>query len=196
MIISPAGSQQQKYKDRRTERRPSTSSSSNASLGSSFNRTQTNEQKLAASIIEDMKKHVREVTEQPYGDLKSPFHNPGVGPRRDLKLDEIFTNLIIYEGRVEYDFLGDRMEQLKEYNKANENLRPTLPENIFAAKKRKILVVGRPGIGKTMFSTKILRDWASDTSFNKTQKSQMDFEFAFLIKMSMFNSRSKKTKSS
>ena len=43
-----------------------------------------------------------------------------------------------------------------------------------------------------MFSTKILRDWASDTSFNKTQKSQMDFEFAFLIKMSMFNSRSKK----
>ena len=192
MIISPAGSQQQKCKDRRTERRPSTSSSSNASLGSSFNRTQTNEQKLAASIIEDMKKHVREVTEQPYGDLKSPFHNPGVGPRRDLKLDEIFTNLIIYEGRVEYDFLGDRMEQLKEYNKANENLRPTLPGNIFAAKKRKILVVGRPGIGKTMFSTKILRDWASDTSFNKTQKSQMDFEFAFLIKMSMFNSRSKK----
>ena len=192
MIISPAGSQQQKYKDRRTERRPSTSSSSNASLGSSFNRTQTNEQKLAASIIEDMKKHVREVTEQPYGDLKSPFHNPGEGPRRDLKLDEIFTNLIIYEGRVEYDFFGDRMEQLKEYNKANENLRPTLPGNIFGAKKRKILVVGRPGIGKTMFSTKILRDWASDTSFNKTQKSQMDFEFAFLIKMSMFNSRSKK----
>ena len=55
-----------------------------------------------------MKKHVREVTEQPYGDLKSPFHNPGVGPRRDLKLDEIFTNLTIYEGRVMYDFSGDR----------------------------------------------------------------------------------------
>ena len=99
-----------------------------------------------------MKKHVREVTEQPYGDLKSPFHSPGEGPRRDLKLDEIFTNLIIYEGRVKYNFSGDRMKQLQEYHKANENLRPTRPGDIFGAKKRKILVVGRPGIGKTMFT--------------------------------------------
>ena len=191
MIVSPIGLQQHEYKDGPTERQPSTSSSSNASHDSSFNRTQTNERKLASSIIEDMKKHVREVTEQPYGDLKSPFHNPGEGPRRDLKLDEIFTNLIIYEGRVKYDFSGDRMEQLKEYHKANENLRPTLPGDIFGAKKRKILVVGRPGIGKTMFSTKILRDWASDTLFNKTQKSQTDFKVAFLVKLRMFNSRSK-----
>ncbi|CAH3119615.1 unnamed protein product [Porites lobata] len=145
----------------------------------------------APSIIEDMKKHVREVTEQPYGDLKSPFHNPGEGPRRDLKLDEMFTNLIIYEGRVKYNFSGDRMKQLQEYHKANENLRPTRPGDIFGAKKRKILVVGRPGIGKTMFSTKILHDWASDTLFNKTQKSQIDFKVAFLVKLRMFNSRNK-----
>ena len=92
MIISPAGPQQRKYKDRRTVRRPSTSSSSNASLDSSFNRTQTNEETLAAPFIKRMKKHVRDVTEKPYGDLKSPFHNPGEGPRRDLKFDEIFTN--------------------------------------------------------------------------------------------------------
>ena len=191
MIVSPAGLQQHEYKDGPTERRPSTSSSGNASHDSSFNRTQTNERKLVPSIIEDMKKHVREVTEQPYGDLKSPFHSPGEGPRRDLKLDEIFTNLIIYEGRVKYNFSGDRMKQLQEYHKANENLRPTRPGDIFGAKKRKILVVGRPGIGKTMFSTKILRDWASDTLFNKTQKSQIDFKVAFLIKLRMFNSRSK-----
>ena len=191
MIVSPAGLQQHEYKDGPTERRPSTSSSGNASHDSSFNRTQTNERKLVPSIIEDMKKHVREVTEQPYGDLKSPFHSPGEGPRRDLKLDEIFTNLIIYEGRVKYNFSGDRMKQLQEYHKANENLRPTRPGDIFGAKKRKILVVGRPGIGKTMFSTKILRDWASDTLFNKTQKSQTDFKVAFLVKLRMFNSRNK-----
>ena len=189
MIVSPAGLQQREYKDSPTERRPSTSSSCNASHDSSFNRTRTNEQKLAPSIIEDMKKHVREVTEQPYGDLKSPFHNPGEGPRRDLKLDEIFTNLIIYEGRVTYDFSGDRMEQLKEYHKASENLRPTLPGDIFGAEKRKILVVGRPGIGKTMFSTKILRNWACDNLLNGSQELQMDFEAAFLVKLRMFNSR-------
>ena len=138
-----------------------------------------------------MKKHVRDVTEKPYGDLKSPFHNPGEGPRRDLKLDEIFTNLIVYEGRAKYDFSGDRVKQLNEYHKANESLRPTLPGDIFDTKEQKILVVGRPGIGKTMFSTKILRNWSCDTLFNETQKIQMDFKAAFLIKLRMFNSRNK-----
>ena len=141
--------------------------------------------------LSTMKKHVREVTERPYRDLKSPFHNPGEGPKRDLKLDEIFTNLIFYEGRAEYDFSGDRLEQLKEYHKANENLRPTRPGDIFDAEKQKILVVGRPGIGKTMFSTKILRDWASDNLISETQKSQIDINVAFLIKLRMFNSINK-----
>ena len=147
---------------------------------------------LVAPFIERMKKHVRDVTEKPYGDLKSPFHNPGEGPRRDLKLDEIFTNLIVYEGRAKYDFSGDRVKQLNEYHKANESLRPTLPGDIFNAKKQKILVVGRPGIGKTMFSTKILRNWASDNLFNETQKSQVDLKVSFLIKLRMFNSRNQK----
>ena len=191
IIISPAGPQQQECKDDRTERPLSTSSSSNASLDSSFNRTQTNKETLVAPFIERMKKHVRDVTEKPYGDVKSPFHNPGEGPRRDLKLDEIFTNLIVYEGRANYDFSGDRVKQLKEYHKANENVPPILPGDIFDAKGRKILVVGRPGIGKTMFSTKILRNWSCDTLFNETQKIQMDFKAAFLIKLRMFNSTNK-----
>ena len=142
---------------------------------------------LEARFIKQMKKRVQKVTERPYKDLKSPFDDPGEG--RDLKLDEIFTNLIVYKGRAKYDFSGDRGEQLKEYHKANENLRPTRPGDIFDAEKQKILVVGRPGIGKTMFSTKILRDWASDNLLNETQKSQIDF--AFLIKLRMFNSTNK-----
>ena len=138
-----------------------------------------------------MKKHVRDVTEKPFGDLKSPFHNPGERPRRDLKLDEIFTNLIVYRGRVKYDFSGDRVKQLNEYLKANRNLGPTLPGDMFDAKGRKILVVGRPGIGKTMFSTKILRSWGCDNLLNGSQKLQMDFKAAFLIKLRMFNCTNK-----
>ena len=191
MIISPAGPQQQEYKDGRTERRSSTASSSKSSHDSSFNCTQTNEETFVAPFIERLKKHVRDVTEKPYRDLKSPFHNPGEGPRRDLKLDEIFTNLIVYEGRAKYDFSGDRVKQLKEYHKANENLPPILPGDIFDAKGRKILVVGRPGIGKTMFSTKILRNWGCDNLLNGSQKLQMDFKAAFLIKLRMFNSTNK-----
>ena len=181
IIISPAGPQQQECKDDRTERPLSTSSSSNASLDSSFNRTQTNKETLVAPFIERMKKHVRDVTEKPYGDVKSPFHNPGEGPRRDLKLDEIFTNLIVYEGRANYDFSGDRVKQLKEYHKANENVPPILPGDIFDAKGRKILVVGRPGIGKTMFSTKILRNWSCDTLFNETQKYKWILKLLFSL---------------
>ena len=142
---------------------------------------------LKAPSFKQMKKRVQKVTKRPYKDLKSPFDDPGEG--RDLKLDEIFTNLIVYKGRAHYNFSGDRGEQLKEYHKANENLRPTRPGDIFDAEKQKILVVGRPGIGKTMFSTKILRDWASDNLLNETQKSQIDF--AFLIKLRMFNSTDK-----
>ncbi|XP_073244587.1 uncharacterized protein [Porites lutea] len=140
---------------------------------------------LVAPSIEQMKTHVREVTKRPYKDLKSPFDDPGEG--RDLKLDEIFTNLIVYKGRARYNFSVDRGEQLKEYQKANEKLSPTLPGEIFDPEEQKILIVGRPGIGKTMFSTKILRDWASDNLLNETQKSQIDFKVAFLVKLRMFN---------
>ena len=144
---------------------------------------------LVAPSIEQMKKHVREVTKRPYQDLKSPFDDPGEG--RDLKLDEIFTNLIVYKGRAHYNFSGDRGEQLKEYHKANKKLSPTLPGEIFDREEQNILVVGRPGIGKTMLSTKILRDWASDNLLNETQKSQIDFKVAFLVKLRMFNSTDK-----
>ena len=173
--------QQQDPVNSRSELQTSPAASSNAPIDSSIDRT------LVAPSIEQMKKHVQEVTERPYKDLKSPFDDPGEG--RDLKLDEIFTNLIVYKGRVKYDFSGDRGEQLKEYLKANEELQPTRPGDIFDVEKQKILVVGRPGIGKTMFSTKILRDWASDNLLNETQKSQIDF--AFLIKLRMFNSTDK-----
>ena len=178
--------QQHEYVDHRPEQ-PSNASLA-APLDSSINHPQTtSEETSAASSIEKMKNHVREATKRPAEDLKLPFDDPGEG--RDLTLDEIFTNLTIYKGRAKYVFSGDRREQLKEYNKANEELSPTLPGEIFDPKEKKILVVGRPGIGKTMLSTKILRDWASDNLLKETQKLQIDF--AFLIKLRMFNSTDK-----
>ena len=178
--------QQHEYVDHRPEQ-PSNASLA-APLDSSINHPQTtSEETSAAPSIEKMKNHVREATKRPDEDLKLPFDDPGEG--RDLTLDEIFTNLTIYKGRAKYVFSGDRREQLKEYNKANEELSPTLPGEIFDPKEKKILVVGRPGIGKTMLSTKILRDWASDNLLKETQTLQIDF--AFLIKLRMFNSTGK-----
>ena len=146
-----------------------------------------------ATFIERMKEHVRSVTGKAYADPAAPFHyNPGEGSKRDLKLDHIYTDLIIHENRALYEFRADREEQLKEYHRPREDSRSTRPGDIFDADKRNILVVGRPGIGKTMFCKKILRNWASDNLFSDAQRSEMDFKLAFLIKFRKFNSTNKK----
>ena len=56
------------------------------------------------------------------------------------------------------------------------------PDVIIDAQHKNVLVVGRPGIGKTMLCTKLLRMWASDDMFNG------DFDAAFLVKFRHFNS--------
>ena len=141
-----------------------------------------------ATFIKRMKKHVRSVTEQPCVDPATPFHrNPGEGSKSDLKLDHIYTDLIIHENRALSEFSEDREKQLKEYHRPREESRSTRPGDIFDADKRNILVVGRPGIGKTMFCKKILRNWASDNLFSDAQKSEIDLKLAFLIKFRKFN---------
>ena len=166
---------------------PSTAASSNAPP--SFNDTNRNAQTSVGTFQERMKNYVRTVTDRPLCDLKSPFHrNPGEGLGTNLTLDKIYTNLIIHEGRAYLDQLtGDREEQLKKYLRANANLEPKRPADVFDAEKQNILVVGHPGTGKTLFCTKILRDWACDNLFTGGQNAQLDFQVAFLVKLRMLN---------
>ena len=149
----------------------------------------TDELTSVCTFIKHMKEHVQRKTER--SDDRDPFcPKPGEGSQRDQTLDQIYTNLVIHEGRVDmHDLIaGDREKRLKEYPKPTGNSQPTQPGDIFDAQKQKILVVGRPGIGKTMFSTKILRNWASDNLFIEAEKSPVDFKVAFLIKLRRFNS--------
>ena len=138
-----------------------------------------------------MKDNIIKETER-LRDLQSPFRpNPGEGNTlpKDLKIDQIYTNLIIHEGRVKYDFTGDRLGQLKAYPKPataygflpkpNENSPLIQPRDIIDAHHKNVVVVGRPGIGKSLFCIKLLRDWASDT---ETENSQLNFEAVFLLK--------------
>ena len=138
---------------------------------------------------ERMKNYIRTVTDRPLWDLKSPFHrNPGEGLGTNRTLDKIYTNLIIHEGRAYLNQLtGDREEQLKKYLRANANLKPKRPADVFDAEKQNILVVGHPGTGKTLFCTKILRDWAGDNLFSEGENPQLDFQVAFLVKLRMLN---------
>ena len=135
-----------------------------------------------------MKESVLKNTER-LRDLSSPLKpNPGEGAPKDLKLDQIYTNLIIHPGRAYYHFPENRREQLKVYPKPDKNLPPKAPGDIVDDLHKNILIVGRPGIGKTLFCTKFLRLWASDRLFDETQNSELRFDVAFLVKFRRLNS--------
>ncbi|XP_078361499.1 nucleotide-binding oligomerization domain-containing protein 1-like [Oculina patagonica] len=147
------------------------------------------------SFLEMMKRSIIEKTEKP-PDLKALFTAyPGDGEStKDLNIDKIYTNLVLHPMRARYDFPEDREEQLKVYPKPKdldaENLKSKGPEDIVDTENKKILIIGRPGIGKSLFSTKFLRDWASGKIFNDTQDIELHFNIAFLIKLRRFNVKS------
>ena len=141
---------------------------------------------LVDEFIKRRRENIIERTEKP-ADLKALFQVPyGEGKRnKDLKLDHIYSNLVLLPNRARYDFTGNREEQLKVYPMSMENVRSISREDIVDAKNKKILIVGRPGIGKTLFLTKWIRDWASGKAFNN------QFDFAFFLKFRKFNSEGK-----
>ena len=138
-------------------------------------------------VIQALKESCLWLTERP-SDLKQPFGrpNPGEGDCLDLTMDEIYVNVAICEGRAHHYFAdSDRSKQLKEYPPDAKDCRFEKPEDILDENHKNILVVGRPGIGKTSLSTKVLRLWASGGAFNA------DFNVAFLVKFRRFNDDAK-----
>ena len=141
------------------------------------------------NCLKRMKESVLKNTDR-LRDLSSPFKpNPGEGDKpKDLKLDQIYTKLIIHRGRAYYQFPENRREQLKVYPKPEANLPPKGPGDIVDDQHKNILIVGRPGIGKTLFCTKFMRDWASDRLFDEAKNSELRFDVAFLVKFRRLNS--------
>ena len=138
--------------------------------------------------INSMKESVLKNTDR-LTDLSSPLKpKPGEGDKpKDLKLDQIYTNLIFHPGRAYYHFPKNRREQLKVYPKPERKLPPNRPGDIVDDLHKNILIVGRPGIGKTLFCTKFLRLWASDRLFEEAQNPELRFDVAFLVKFRRLN---------
>ena len=137
------------------------------------------------AAVQKIKDDILAGTEQ-LTDLQQPFRtNPGEGPEaKDLRTDQIYVNAVIHEGRLRYNFPTERWEQLKVYPAPNANQSKSVrPEDIFGTDHNNVLVVGRPGIGKTMLSTKLLRMWASGNP-----KMNTHFDMAFLLKFRHLNS--------
>ena len=138
------------------------------------------------SAIQALKDNCLWHTKQP-SDLKQPFGrpNPGEGDCLDLTMDEIYVNVAIHEGRARHYFPKNRWEQLKQYPPNAKDCCFVKPEDILDQNHKNVLVVGRPGIGKTSLSTKVLRLWASGEAFNA------DFNVVFLVKFRRFNDDAK-----
>ena len=120
---------------------------------------------------------------QHLSDLKQPFGrpNPGEGDSHDRTMDEIYVNVAIHEGRAHHYFEDpDRRKQLEEYPPDAKDCKFAKAEDILDKNHKNVLVVGRPGIGKTSLSTKMLRLWASGAAFNV-------FDVVFLVKFRRFN---------
>ena len=132
--------------------------------------------------IKSVKKSIERNTEKPL-DLRALFQRQhGEGKRNeDLKLDQIFTKLLLIPNRATHDFSGNRRERLNAYFQSTESAQPISREEIIDGTSKKILVVGRPGIGKTLFLTKWIRDWALGRAFS-------NFDFLFFLKFRTFNS--------
>ena len=123
-------------------------------------------------------------------ELQSLFpRNPGEETTtKDLTLDQIYTNLVIIRNRAKYNFTTDRHEQLKIYQRSHdEESQPKSLEDLLNNENKKVLIVGRPGIGKTLCCIKLLRDWACE-NFKATSNAQIQFDAAFFVRFRRFNS--------
>ena len=141
------------------------------------------------SAIQTLKRNCLRDTEK-LSDLKQHFGQPnhGEGQIHDLTIDKKYVHVVIVEGRPTYDFAEDRLKQLKEYPPDAKDCKFAEPEHILDQDHKNVLVVGRPGIGKTLFSTKLLRLWASGKAFNGDQDHKADFNVVFLVQFRRCNS--------
>ena len=108
----------------------------------------------------------------------------------DTKLDEIqYPRMVLHPKRVNYSIINEN-RGYELFIESLEESGPILgkPDDIFtAAKSGIILVVGSPGIGKSVFCEKLLFDWANKKVFKRGDNEEFYFDIAFLFRFRRFN---------
>ena len=104
------------------------------------------------------------------------------------KTDDIFTDITVYyadkkQVKKEHAKGLRRREQLQEYTKRRTGVKVKKCEDIFMDMKGenpKLLLIGKHGIGKTLFCEKVIRDWSMNRLFQN--ENTPNIEFAYLLK--------------
>ena len=156
--------------------------------------TKRNTEQLQEQTFQEFIAHTKEIIiQETQGllELQSPFlGGPGDDTTaKNLTLDQIYTNLMVIQNTETYDFPEDRRAQLVVYPWSREkNSQPNILEDLLNVENKKFLIVGRPGIGKTLWCIKLLKDWALEEDFKATSATNINFYVAFLVKFRRFNS--------
>ena len=118
--------------------------------------------------------------------LQQPL-SPDITYMSNTALDDLHVDVIIHTGRAQYKFSQNmkrhemydvymkippeslRLEEIKDLFYPNEDTKGVIP--------RRILVLGRPGIGKTVLTEKIICDWANGIDEYYSDKIALFFKF-------------------
>ena len=158
-------------------------------LRKEYMRIETELTSVSSNLQQCVEDYKRQVLRLP----RSTGLNLGTKSKDDF--DELYINFVVHTERAPHKFSKDmerheiydvymrvpekatRLEEVKDLFYPNEDTKQKDP--------RKILVVGRPGIGKTVLTEKIMRDWAS-----RVDKFYHD-KIAFYFKFRWFNEKDK-----
>ena len=122
---------------------------------------------------------------------------PDINYKPKTGLDDLYIDVVIYTARAVGEFfeiIGDRHEIYNAYTKIPpaatllESIKDIFypNEDTNGEYPCSILAIGRPGIGKTVLTEKIIRDWANGIDEYYTDK------IAFFFKFSWFNDNATK----
>ena len=113
--------------------------------------------------------------------------DPGIIYGPNANIDDLYIDVVIHTGRAQHNFPEEmnrheiydvymkvpsksiRLEKIRDIFYPNEDTKGEFP--------RSILAVGRPGIGKTVLTEKILRDWANGIDEYYSDKIVFFFKF-------------------
>ncbi|CAH3150095.1 unnamed protein product [Pocillopora meandrina] len=116
----------------------------------------------------------------------------------NVKTDQIFTNLLIQHGRKALirsnnDKPYSRSEELEYYGKVSGTPVKHCSEIFLGViddqeSTNSILVVGKAGIGKSLFCHKVIRDWANNELFQARENTEIpNLKFVYLLTFRQLN---------
>ena len=121
-----------------------------------------------------------------YKDEVLKRRSPEINYIPNKSLDDFYVDIVFQPGRARDEFSKDRKtEKADDIPTSTCSIKELFQPNEDTAKDdtgtSSILVVGRPGIGKTVLTEKILRDWANETDDHYRDK------VACIVKIRSFN---------